>query len=101
MVTGLREQKTSRNHHLMGSVGVQAGGGLIQEEHSGVGDQRNANVGSLGLQGTHDIFSLSKPVIEQVQKQCLHSLISMQVQTQPLPLSLVRQISHHTQVVAI
>ena len=48
MVTGQR--KIARKHHLMGSVGVQARGGLIQEEHPGVGDQRNANVGSLCLQ---------------------------------------------------
>ena len=35
------------------------------------------------------------------KRQCLHSLISMQMQTQPLLLLFVRQISHRTQMVAI
>ena len=38
---------------------------------------------------------------EQLQRQHLHKVISMQMQTQPLLLSLVRHIPHHTQVIAM
>lgn len=38
---------------LVRGVGVQAGGGLIKEEHSGVGDKRNADVDTLALPACH------------------------------------------------
>lgn len=43
--------------YLVGGEGVEAGGGLVHEEHLGVGHQRNADVGALALPTcTNDMF---------------------------------------------
>ena len=88
----------------MGCVGVQAGGGLIQEEHPGVCDECDANVGSLCLQGSQNRHvSLTIQWSQQLgikgnictkssACRCRRSLYCW---------SLVRHIPHHTQVIAM
>ena len=49
--------------HLVRGVGVQAGGRLVQEQHARVGDQRNANVGPLGLRG-HNLLKTPSTITE-------------------------------------
>ena len=58
----------SRSTDLIRCVGVQAGGGLVQEEHPGVGDHGNCDVGALGLQSPKSAF------IASVRSLCGHGL---------------------------
>ena len=46
------EQRLDDRHHLVGGVGVEARGGLVQEDDPRVGDQGDADVGALGLAAT-------------------------------------------------
>jgi hypothetical protein len=42
-------QMANKRHHFVGCVGVQARGGLIEEQDARVGDEGDADVGALGL----------------------------------------------------